>query len=107
MSLYCSTVMIGFYIWTHKSKLANPAYLYRALPASTAIQSIAKSICLTKGDMRMATVWATLSTTLGCSRIILKKETQTWAAQILIPIYSRSVIEKSRSHNSSRATMIF
>lgn len=49
-----------------------PVYLYKALPASTAIQSMAKSICLTKGDMRMATVWAALSTTLGCSRMILQ-----------------------------------
>lgn len=33
---------------------------------------MAKSIWRTNGDIRAATVWATLSTTLGCSRMILR-----------------------------------
>lgn len=48
-------------------------YLYTALPASTAIQSRAKSICLTKDDILLTTVWATFSTTLGSSRMILNQ----------------------------------
>ena len=46
-------------------------YLKRALPASTIIQSRAKSICRTKGVSRFMVVEATFSTTDGCSRIIL------------------------------------
>lgn len=60
-------------------------YLYRALPASTAIQSMAKSICLTNGDMRTATVWAALSTTLGCSRMILQGAVQSTAISFKNP----------------------
>lgn len=71
-------------------------YLYRALPASTAIQSMAKSICLTKGDMRTATVWAALSTTLGCSRMILQG-----AAQSTQIIFKKT--SKTSSHSHSRA----
>lgn len=46
-------------------------HLYSARPASTAVQSIAKSIWRTKGDILAATVCAALSTTLGCARMIL------------------------------------
>lgn len=41
---------------------------------------MAKSIWRTKGDMRAATVWATLSTTLGCSRMILRTDS-SWGTR--------------------------
>jgi hypothetical protein len=47
-------------------------HLYSARPASTAVQSMAKSIWRTKGDILAATVCAALSTTLGCARMILR-----------------------------------
>lgn len=49
-------------------------HLYKARPASTAVQSMAKSIWRTKGDILAATVCAALSTTLGCARMILGGE---------------------------------
>lgn len=47
------------------------AHLYTARPASTSIQSSAKSICRTKDDTRFTTVCATPRTTVGCFRMIL------------------------------------
>ena len=46
-------------------------HLYTARPASTSIQSSAKSICRTKDDTRLTTVCATPRTTVGCFRMIL------------------------------------
>lgn len=43
---------------------------------------MAKSICRTNGDIRIATVWAALRTTLGCSRMILQGAAQT---QTILP----------------------
>lgn len=48
-------------------------HLYTARPASTSIQSRAKSICRTKDDMRFTTVCATPRTTVGCFRMILPR----------------------------------
>lgn len=50
-------------------------HLYMARPASTSIQSKAKSICRTKEDTRFTTECATLRTTAGCLRMML------WAPQ--------------------------
>lgn len=47
-------------------------HLNRALPDSILIQSRAKSICRTNGDIRSKAEWATFRTTDGCSFIMLR-----------------------------------
>lgn len=61
-------------------KKGQGLHLYKARPASTAVQSMAKSIWRTKGDILAATVCAALSTTLGCARMILEGKVRgAWA----------------------------
>lgn len=55
-------------------RLSSGLHLYIALPASTSIQSRAKSTCRTKEDIRFTTVCATPSTTDGCFRMILPRQ---------------------------------
>jgi hypothetical protein len=49
-------------------------YLYSGRPASICIQSKAKSIWRTNGDIRLTIVWDVFRTTLGWTRIILETE---------------------------------
>lgn len=65
------------------SRWGQGLHLYNARPASTAVQSMAKSIWRTKGDILAATVCAALSTTLGCARMILQKGRDAWAGDTL------------------------
>lgn len=72
---------------------------------------MAKSICLTNGDMRMATVWAALSTTLGCSLMILQRAAHSTGTNlsntgwtVFILLVSRWFIAKLNGSSNNRSS---